>query len=409
MADRGTEQSRSERRRAERRKRGGLQALVALVAAVALVTIVWASAGGGGSAPSGLAAPEPTESAAPPPPVTLVAGTAKDPSAGDKLVWLDLLSLSSSGKKGAIVYIPAHSVVEVPGRGLQDLADAYSTGGVPLLLTSTENLLGLRIAHYLILSETDSGTLFSSIDPISVDVPAQVEVPAGKDQARVLFRPGLQSLPSAFMTSLLYTVGLDGDDQELGNRNLAFWDALSGAFGSDPGSLVSKISSSGAAIESNTSLRDDARLIAGVVSLPATEHTLAALPVDQVSAGGSEMYRSDSERVASFLGHAVGPVPPPNETASVQVLNGNGVPGIGKKVSTILIEHGFRVVLSGNAPNFPHYRRSLIVMYGTSGHDRALAEQVRRLLGVGEIQESAQRQGIVELTIVVGKDFLGSH
>jgi hypothetical protein len=33
---------------------------------------------------------------------------------------------------------------------------------------------------------------------------------------------------------------------------------------------------------------------------------------------------------------------------------------------------------------------------------------VRRLLGVGKVQVSVQQQGIVDLTIVVGEDFVGT-
>jgi hypothetical protein len=377
------------------------------MAIVALVVIVAFTAGGAGLGGSGSPTPQPTATAVPPPPVTLVAGTSG--KGRGKLVWLDLLSRSRDPAKGGIVYIPAHSAVEVPGRGLQDLSDAYATGGMSLLLSSTENLLGIRVAHYLVISDSDANMLFSAIDPLSVDVPDKVETSIGKDRARVLFSPGLQSLPAPYMTSLLYTVGLGGDDQELGNRNLAFWDALTGAYGSDPSSLVSNLVSAGAPVESNAAFRDDARLIASIISLPTSERTLSPLPVNQVSVGGAEMYRSDSSRIASFLNQAIGSVPPPNETASLQVLNGNGVPGIGERVSGKLIDHGFRVVLSGNAPNFPNYKHSLIVMYGVSQKDRDLAQQVKDILGVGQIEVSAQRQGIVDLTIVIGKDFLGRH
>ena len=52
------------------------------------------------------------------------------------------------------------------------------------------------------------------------------------------------------------------------------------------------------------------------------------------------------------------------------------------------------------------WKRTLIVTYDGSDEGQALAEQARRLLRVGRIQISAQQQGIVDLTIVVGEDFL---
>jgi ABC-type uncharacterized transport system substrate-binding protein len=46
------------------------------------------------------------------------------------------------------------------------------------------------------------------------------------------------------------------------------------------------------------------------------------------------------------------------------------------------------------------------VSYDQSDAGLQTAERAQRLLGVGEVQVSSQGQGIVDLTIVVGKDFL---
>ena len=75
------------------------------------------------------------------------------------------------------------------------------------------------------------------------------------------------------------------------------------------------------------------------------------------------------------------------------------------QVAERLVGEGFRVILSGNAPRLD-YERTLVITYDGSAAGRALAEQARDLLGVGEVRVSRQEQGIVDLTIVVGKDFL---
>jgi NAD(P)-dependent dehydrogenase (short-subunit alcohol dehydrogenase family) len=89
----------------------------------------------------------------------------------------------------------------------------------------------------------------------------------------------------------------------------------------------------------------------------------------------------------------------------VQILNGNGVPGIGQEVAQRLIAHGFRVLLTGNAQRLD-YKKTLIVTYDSSPQGQAMAERARELLGVGVVQVATQRQDIVDLTIVVGRDFL---
>ena len=135
---------------------------------------------------------------------------------------------------------------------------------------------------------------------------------------------------------------------------------------------------------------------------------LASLPVRPVSAGDSELYSADLEETERLLADVLGETPSTEDDVRVQILNGNGVPGIGADVAELLIGEGFRVILSGNARRFD-YEETIIVTYDDSEAGRDLAERARDLLGVGEVQISAQQQGSVDLTIVVGKDFLGAR
>jgi hypothetical protein len=62
-------------------------------------------------------------------------------------------------------------------------------------------------------------------------------------------------------------------------------------------------------------------------------------------------------------------------------------------------------VLSGNADRLD-YADTRIVIYESTPEAQESAGRVRDLLGVGEVQVSLQPQGIVDLTIVVGEDFI---
>ena len=109
--------------------------------------------------------------------------------------------------------------------------------------------------------------------------------------------------------------------------------------------------------------------------------------------------------MAEFIANTVGGANELGTAARVQVLNGNGVPGIGQEVAQRLVGEGFRVILSGNSRNL-NTRQTRIVSYDESVAGLRTAERAQRLLGVGEVQISSQGQGIVDLTIVVGRDFL---
>jgi LytR cell envelope-related transcriptional attenuator len=338
---------------------------------------------------------------------TLVFGTSAGPDGSpDGVIWMSLLSLNETGGEGSVVYVPAHTATEVPGRGLLGLGESLTSGGIPLLLVSTEALLGVPVDHYLALSAEDAGRLFDTIGEITVDVPAEVSVTAGRDQARVLFEPGPQSLPADSLVELLFTTGIGGDDAELGGRHLAFWGGLFQEFSVRPAALSAALRDAAPALR-DTDLEPDelARFVGGLAELSPDARTLANLPAQQVSVGGEQLYQVDEEQVAEFIAHTVGGTDEFGDAARVQILNGNGVPGIGQAVAQRLMGEGFRVILSGNARDL-NTQKTRIVSYDQSVAGLQTAERAQRLLGVGEVQVSSQGQGIVDLTIVVGKDFL---
>jgi polyisoprenyl-teichoic acid--peptidoglycan teichoic acid transferase len=339
---------------------------------------------------------------------TLVFGTRQySDGSPDSVIWMSLLSLDRGGEQGAVVYIPAHTATEVPGRGLLGLGESFAAGGIPLLLVSTETLLGVPVDHYLELSQEEAATLFKATGEISVDVPGEVRVPAGPGQARVLLEPGLQRLSAEHLVQLLFTIGIDGDDAELGGRHLAFWQGFFEEFSDDGDAIHAAVLAAGPALGgTDFEGQELAEFLIGLVDQPPSSRTLANLPVEEVSVGGDELYQVDQEQVDDFIEDAMGASGEAAEEVRVQILNGNGVPGIGQEVARRLVGHGFRVILSGNARNLDN-QKTRIVSYDASPAGLAAAERAQDLLGLGEVQVSSQGQGIVDLTIVVGEDFPG--
>ncbi len=335
---------------------------------------------------------------------TLIIGTKE--KLGEEAVWLNLLSLDGNTGRASVLYIPAHTATEVPGRGLMGVGESLASGGVPLLLVTTENLLGVQIDRYVELSDSDALVLFEETGPLTVDVPLEVSVPAGDNQTRLLFDVGEQLLPSKFLKQLLFTVGAEGDETELGSRHLAFWESVFDEFADNPGALGQAVDEAGTALaESDVEPGELADFLESLMKAPAGDRRLTTLPVTQVSVGGDELYDIDTEDLADFMEDTLGSRPSLGQEVRVQILNGNGVPGIGEEVAEKLSQENFRVLLSGNARSLD-YEETLIVTYDSSERGIRIAERAQALLGVGEVQVSAQGQGIVDLTIVVGKDFV---
>jgi hypothetical protein len=222
----------------------------------------------------------------------------------------------------------------------------------------------------------------------------------------VIFGEGLQVLPPERLQALLYTVGLEGDDLELGARHLAFWNALFEAFAGDPENLVNAMNDAGGIMgDTEAAAEDNISLIETLVELPPEDRSLIPLPTTPLQVGDGGLYVVRKDEVTPFIADFIGSDDQQHEVTRVQILNGrNDAPGIGQEVAARLVQEGFNVILTGNAPRLD-YKRTLLIVYDSSPEQQALAERARELLGVGRVQISTQDQGIVDLTIVVGKDF----
>ncbi|MEA2460469.1 MAG: polyisoprenyl-teichoic acid--peptidoglycan teichoic acid transferase, partial [Actinomycetota bacterium] len=389
------------RRTRETQERGLALSIAAAIVVILVVAFVAnrVTSGGTPDTPQPTATPEKLQT-------LLVVGTKQSRSGSANVRWITLLTYDTKAEHGAVVSIPAHTAVEVPGRGLQTLGDSLETGGVPLLLVTAENLLGLSIDSALELSDKDAQILLQNTGSLTVDVPTEVRVSLGRDRARLIFSEGTQTLKPARLVSLLYTVGLDGDDIELGARHLAFWDALFDSFSEYPGNLSNALQGAGAVMgETEEATSDHIALLGSLTRLSNEDRSLVPLPVTPLEVSDNGLYVTNEDEVKSFVRDFIGKDDQPRNVVKVQILNGrDDAPGIGADVAALLVHEGYNVILSGNAPRL-NYKRTLVIVYDSTPESLALAERTRDLLGTGVVQVSTQDQGIVDITIVVGKDF----
>jgi hypothetical protein len=85
----------------------------------------------------------------------------------------------------------------------------------------------------------------------------------------------------------------------------------------------------------------------------------------------------------------------------VQVLNGSGVPELAQQASQKLRDHGLDVVSIGNADS-QGYRQTLVLL--RRGH-MGKARQVAGVLGHGEVLEQLDPTLLVDVTVVLGRDY----
>ena len=399
---------RTERRRARRRRvLIGAGALVAVVAIGAAVVAFGARSPGVTPAP----APSPTGLVAgqdPQPTLVLITHDEQDPDGPATLVTV--LAYDRATGAGTVLLVPVGVLADVPGHGLLPLGRAFEFGQAPLLDTTLDNLLGVDLNVAAVISRQGWAALLGRTGGLTVDIGERLTARDAQGNTVVRFRPGEQTLPGDRLAELLTF-------REEGETGLArlpreqqVLTALFEAFGRDP-DLLDQVLGDGAPMLQTDAPEGFARGLfhdLGAAAV-ADRMTVLTLPVSPIGTAADNAYRIDAERTRAMVGERLAASRPTTGQAAardLQILNGNGIPGIGQEVAKRLVPAGYRVVLTGNADRFDHARTRIIVYVDDEAHLRA-AEEIRTLLGVGTVEVGRTPQTVVDVTIVVGKDFTG--
>lgn len=341
----------------------------------------------------------------------LLIGTVEADPSGEAH-WISLVSWDRKERRGFVLYIPRSTLVEIPGYGgaPDALAKAMALGREPLQTSTVSNLLGVRLDHHLKISDQAIRALFDKVGGLELDIQSKLSRTEPDGRVQLVFAEGRQHLSGERVAEYLTYVEETGDEISRAVRHATVWSALFEKFRKEGGA------------QGFRQLMEGSMDLFGTSAEPAVlggffENFVAASPENvifetmpvtaQGIETGSQLYRPDLEGVQRMVERYLAASRPEGAGQPgrrVQILNGNGVPGVGQDVAKALIPKGFRVVLDANAKSFD-YEVTQIVVYSDSKETLAIAEEVREALGTGEILISRQPQSVVDVTIVVGKDY----
>jgi len=129
---------------------------------------------------------------------------------------------------------------------------------------------------------------------------------------------------------------------------------------------------------------------------------LVQLPVKPISLGDETYYEPQRDQVADLLlswwGVRLGA---DDGVLRLIIYNGAGVPGIAGEAAQVLIDAGMRVVDTRNADRFDYATTMIVVQRG----DPARAEQVRTVLGVGDVVDQPTQQNVADMIVIIGRDW----
>jgi polyisoprenyl-teichoic acid--peptidoglycan teichoic acid transferase len=393
--------------------------VLVVVAAAALATAFSIGLLGGGEDDAGDDPVVEAPDAAPgdPQPAVTIVSTRQGPD-GTEVANVALLAVDREAGEGTILLVPPATIADVPGYGSFRLGEAYGFAGAGLVGVSLDNLLGVRTDAVVTVSEEGWASWFDRIGGVEVTLAGPVVDRDADGSGTTLLPAGTQRLDGAGLATALTFRSPDESQLDQLPRVQAVFLGVLDRLRADPPALDTLFADEVTEFEVvGTAAADeqapvDVDLLRTVLAELATAReadavTTLTLPVSPLGTGTEDAYRPDADRIAALVADRLAPSRPDPGVAggrTLQLLNGNGVPGIGAEVAAVLQPAGYRVLLTGNADRFT-YEVTRIVVHDEDPETLAAARDVRDRLGVGEVERSGTPQSVVDLTIVIGRDF----
>jgi len=295
------------------------------------------------------------------------------------------MSIRSDGRAN-VVLIPASTMVEIPGFGLDKLSAATLFGDLELARLSVENLFAFKFDYVIELTPARLTELTRSFDPLLVDNPSRIDAVNAQDRVEIRYPSGAMLLESSNSADFLASRALSESDLDRLVRHQEFWSVYLTA----RSGVVSEQRDAQVGIED---FLDEMAARADMTDY-------RSLDV-QILGGENEIYGVDREALPALINSLVPARSLEKLPTSVQLLNGVGVPGLSPGVAERLVLAGASVQLTGNANRFD-YGITQIVYYRDDKLEAAVA--IQDVLGTGELVKALDPIDVVDVTVVVGDD-----
>ena len=325
---------------------------------------------------------------------------------GGELKSLAVLATDRREDRGTVLLIPATIVTDVPGFGSFTLREAWELGGSSLVAVTVDNLLGMRIDGILAIDDEGWAGWFEQPGGASINVTAPINPSEEIGEPRI--EAGQQQMDPETLGRYAIIRGQGESALDVLPRTRQVLDALFSEISEDPAALEAVVDA--ARTYPGTAAPGRIRTVMGELADARDRDRLTSvsLPVIPLGSGEEGLFRIDDERVDSVIDDRFAASRADrgaSERYAVQILNGNGLPGVGQDVADELADGSYRIVLTGNADRFS-YSTTRIVVYSEDAEILRAAQDVQeRLGGIGTIERSGTPQSVVDLTIVVGHDF----
>ena len=329
-----------------------------------------------------------------------------------------VLHIPADGRAATLISLPRDSWVDIDGFGRNKLNAAFAFGsaegdaatGAQLLISTVQNVTGLRIDHYVRVSMLGFYNLVDALGPVDVCLNNAVDDP----YSTLSLPAGVSTLNAQQALAFVrQRHGLPNGDLDRQVRQQYFLSVEARAILSpstllNPGKLTNVLDAASSAIETDPDLNviDLGLKLQKVGADNLASATIPITGTPTIWSGGTQVsiVQLDTATMPSFIAAIVGtPSAYTHATASasadvtVTVLNGSGVSGAAAKTTQMLAELGFQTGTADSTDD-----RTISTIEYPPGMESA-AKAVAAALPGATVTPSAFVDGI---TVVIGANGL---
>jgi LCP family protein required for cell wall assembly len=324
----------------------------------------------------------------------------RQPTGVSRSDTLILATFDPHTRRVGFLSIPRDTRAEIPGRdGWRKINTAFAYGGPPLTIRTAENLLDVRVHYYVKLGAQSFAKLIDAVGGVWVDVERDMRYQDWWGGVYIDLRQGRQLL---------------NGEQAMGYARFRY----------DPLGDIGRAERQLKVVQAlfNRLREPEVILRAPQILRAAIENTETNLTPHDIATLGWFLMRLGNERIETVmlpgrftttfwevewanarplvLEMFYGLDAQTLHSATVEVLNGSGVPGMAREVASHLSRVGFRIV---HVDNYPQLRDQTAVM--ANDGNAHLARAIREMIGVGAIATRPHVDAHATLTVVVARDY----
>lgn len=311
------------------------------------------------------------------------------------------LSISPKTKDVLIMSIPRDTRVEIPGRGMDKINHAYAFGGEKLISKTVSSFLDVPIHFYAVADFNGFVNIIDELGGVEIDVEKEMHYVDKAGGVEIHLYPGKQILDGEkSLQYIRFRQDKFGDLGRIKRQQKLALAVIKKMMSFNSITKIPQISEGMKGyIETDIKIQDAiilANLFKGVNQEKFRVETVQSKPVYIEGVSYLEPNVEEvQQRVKSLIYGK-------NSGVKVEVLNGNAMSGIARKIAKDLELQGFKVINIGNADNFD-YEKTKIIVYSKEVN---LDNEFKKLFNDFEIVKEYRTQSDLDLVIILGKDMI---